>query len=155
MLGKPEAGWTDFSIDDEHTYPLSYLTDVAVEWLEQAIHGLTTLEPFAVHGGCEPGRMVCTVSYWNCYIVFESDGLVNKNTCMEMYGVALSMIDFCKILYEEISRDLEDWVHWDDSAMQSRIGFDERRKMIQEKLAALKELLDSRQEYFGPHRCFF
>ena len=47
--------------DDEHQYRLSYLTDVAVEWLGQAIHGLKTLEPFAVHGYCEPCRMICTV----------------------------------------------------------------------------------------------
>ena len=63
MLTKPEAGWTDFSIDKEHIYSLSYLTDVGIEWLDQAIHGLETLEPFTVHGFCEPNRMLCTVSY--------------------------------------------------------------------------------------------
>ncbi len=118
MLGKPHAGWSDFQIDDEHTYSLSYLNDVALEWLDQAIHGLTTLEPFAVHGFCEPDRMVCTVSYWNCYVVFEGDGMFNPNSYNHMYGAGLKMIDFCKALYSDVQNNIDDWVHWDDSSLR-------------------------------------
>lgn len=74
MLSKPDYGWSEFQICDDHAYSLSYLTDVAYEWLDQAIHGLQTLAPFAVHGYCEPGRMICLVSYYTCYVVFEADG---------------------------------------------------------------------------------
>ena len=37
MLSAPDAGWTEFRLGSEETaYSLSYLTDVAVEWLDQA-----------------------------------------------------------------------------------------------------------------------
>lgn len=180
MLGKPHAGWSDFQIDDEHTYSLSYLNDVALEWLDQAIHGLTTLEPFAVHGFCEPDRMVCTVSYWNCYVVFESDGMFNPNSYNHMYEVGLNMIDFCKTLYSDVQNNIDDWVHWDDSSLRDVAEdkycdehpeedayneqeldaaimkeFDSRKKQIQDKLDCLKKLIDENEEHFGPHRAFF
>ena len=75
MLSKPDCGWTTFQLGSENTaYCLGYLTDVAMEWLDRAIHGLETEDVFSVHGFCEPGRMVCTVSFWNCYVIFEGDG---------------------------------------------------------------------------------
>lgn len=40
MLTKPEWGWTDFSLEGTSAYGLSYLDDIPVEWLDQAIHGL-------------------------------------------------------------------------------------------------------------------
>ncbi len=119
MLTAPDVGWTEFSIDKENTYHLGYLTDICLEWLDQAIHGLTTLEPFAVHGYCEPDRMICTVAYWNCYIVLEADDTIERNSYREMHGVSLSMIDFCRILYSDISRDIEEWVKWDYSEYRS------------------------------------
>ena len=60
MLSRPLNGWTDFSLGQE-VYGLSYLTNVPIEWVNQAIHGLETLEPFAVHGVMEPDRMICLV----------------------------------------------------------------------------------------------
>lgn len=34
MLTKPHNGWTSFSLEGTHTYRLSYLDDIAIEWLE-------------------------------------------------------------------------------------------------------------------------
>ena len=65
MLTKPYYGWTDFSLEGTSVYGLSYLDDIAFEWLDQAIHGLETMLPFCVKGFLEPGRMLCTVSFWN------------------------------------------------------------------------------------------
>lgn len=183
MLGTPDVGWSEFSICNEHTYGLSYLTDVVVEWLDQAIHGLTTMQPFTVHGFCEPGRMLCTVSYWNCYIVFESDESDSSNPYHDMYGVDLSMIKFCKLLYADVSRDIEAWVHWDDTSLiecdendyyaaclegdnlsdDNQCDYDSsvetvldmRRKLILDKLGELKNLIDLNEEHFGLNRCFF
>ena len=73
MLTKPYYGWTDFSLEGTSVYGLSYLDDIAFEWLDQAIHGLETMLPFCVKGFLEPGRMLCTVSFWNCHIVIEDD----------------------------------------------------------------------------------
>lgn len=173
MLSKPEAGWTDFSIDGKHIYSLSYLNDIAFDWLEQAIHGLYTMQPFAVYGFCEPNRMVCTVSHWNCYVVFEGDEMSDTYSCIEMYCVELSMADFCKMLYSDISENIDTWVHWDDGdlrmAAESRYDeeyagdeeyneehfekvleklFAERKQCLEEKLKELKELIDNSAKYF-------
>ena len=73
MLTKPEAGWSDFSLDGTSVYPLSYLDNIPFEWLDDAIHGLETLNPFCVKGFMEPGRFICVVSFWNCHIICEDE----------------------------------------------------------------------------------
>jgi hypothetical protein len=73
MLTKPIHGWSDFQLDGTSIYGLSYLDDIAFEWIAQAIHGLETMMPFCVKGFLEPNRFLCTVSYWNCHIVCEDD----------------------------------------------------------------------------------
>jgi len=165
MLSAPDAGWTEFRLGSEETaYSLSYLTDVAVEWLDQAIHGLETMDVFSVHGVCEPGRMVCTVSYWNCYIIYEGE---DKNgICETVHTVHVSMIDFCRKLWHDISENLEAWVHWDDGSLEDAPDEDEedesdtfkealarRREAIRGKLDRLKGLIDQEagdydQSYF-------
>ena len=166
MLGKPEYGWSTFKIGESHSYSLSYLTDVACDWLAQAIHGLHTLEPFAVHGYCEPNRMVCLVSYYTCYVIFEPDGGISEESkCKEMYGVDLTMLDFCKALHADINRDLEEWVDWnligleeddDDEVMEeNRKVLDERRKHIKDQLAELERLMHEKEELWTPNHGFF
>lgn len=175
MLTKPEAGWTDFSIDNEHIYSLSYLTDVGIEWLDQAIHGLETLEPFTVHGFCEPNRLLCTVSYWNSFVIFEDD---EGNEYYDLFGVNLKMIDFCKALYTDIAFNVDAWVLWDSSALDimAEDKYDEmpgetyngeeyqkiyneiyskRKSEFTNRLERLKNLISESEEYFGPNRCFF
>ncbi len=73
MLTKPCYGWTDFQLDGTSIYKLSYIDDIAFEWIEQAIHGLEGLTPFCVKGFLEPNRLLCTVSFWNCHIVIEDE----------------------------------------------------------------------------------
>ena len=46
MLTKPINGWSDFQLEGTSLYGLSYLDDIAFEWVDQAIHGLETLTPF-------------------------------------------------------------------------------------------------------------
>lgn len=154
MLSAPENGWTDFQLGSAETvYSLSFLTDVAVEWMEQAIHGLKTLEPFSVHGYCEPGRMVCTVSYWNCYIIFEGDD--KGDLCESVYTVHVSMLDFCSKLAEDIFSSMEAWVHWneneidedDDESVEE--AFSQRRALLLGLLDTLKGLIAEKKEDFG------
>ena len=84
MLSKPKYGWSDFQLEGTAVYSLSYLDDIAYEWLEQAIHGLETLMPFCVKGFMEPERFLCLVSYWNCHI------------------------------YDDISKNIDEWVAFAD-----------------------------------------
>ena len=62
MFSNVDAGWADFQLPGTYPYSLSYLTPVPFEWLDAAIHGLETLQPFCVKGYLEPGRMICTPS---------------------------------------------------------------------------------------------
>ena len=163
MLSTPEYGWTRFQLGQKESYRLSYLTDVANEWLGQAIHGLETLDVFSVHGFCEPGRMVCTVSYWSCYVILEDDG--PAPICEGVNHLHVSMIDFCRQLYADISGDLDAWAHWDDDALEDELDendgrtledlVQERRSGIQEKLDRLKSLIEENEECFGEDGLFF
>ena len=71
MLSKPKYGWSDFCLEGTSVYGLSYLDDIAFEWLDQAIHGLKAMQPFCVKAFLEPRRFLCMVSYHNCHIVIH------------------------------------------------------------------------------------
>ena len=157
MLGKPEYGWALFQLGSPETaYGLSYLTDVAMEWLDQAIHGLRTMDVFSVHGYCEPGRMVCTVSYWCCYVIFEDDG--PAPACQNVHQLHVNMLDFCRKLHQDISEHLDAWVHWDDheeATEEAEIAASRQREAaLREKLGELNGLINQRQEDFEEGCCF-
>ena len=159
MLSRPQDGWTTFSLGKTARYPLSFLTDVAVDWLTQAIHGLETEDVFSVHGFCEPGRMVCTVSYWSCYVFFEDDG--PAPTCEDVSHLHVNMLEFCRQLHADISRDLDAWVSWieddlpedDEDGSAALLG--ERRSMLTGKLEKLDALIRENEEYFEADGGFF
>lgn len=156
MLSKPHHGWTEFSIGNQE-YRLSYLTDIPTDWLSQAILGMKTLTPFAVHGVCEPGRLLCLVSYWNCHTIFENEyrkELIKEETEWDI--VHINMLDFCKNLYKDISDNLDDWSQWLLYTEEERQqAYDNYKNKIQLKLDRLHELIIDNEEHFGEHRCFF
>ena len=159
MLSKPDAGWSNFSLCEKEFF-LSYLTNIPFEWLDQAIHGLETLLPFTVHGFCEPGRMLCTVSYWNCHIIFEDEdraALCKEDA--EWYIAHTSMLDFCQKLYDDISRDIEAWARWmpvfdaENKEEEEKI-YSEIKLALAARLARWKELILENQDDFGGHMYF-
>lgn len=155
MLGKPKNGWTLFHLgSEESAYDLSYVTDVPLDWLDRAIDGLTNLDVFSVHGYCEPGRMVCTVSFWSCYVIFEDDG--RAPACHDVHHLHVSMLDFCKMLHADLSEHLEDWVCWDGEAEteEEKTALDERRETLQKKLDQLRALIAEKEEDFSEGCCF-
>ncbi len=96
MLTKPIHGWSDFQLAGTSVYGLSYLDDIAFEWVAQAIHGLETMLPFCVKGFLEPNRFLCIVSYWNCHIICEDDDrcpLNKKDVINEISHT--DMLQFC------------------------------------------------------------
>ena len=152
MLTKPEAGWSDFSLDGTSEYPLSYLDNIPFEWLDDAIHGLETLNPFCVKGFMEPGRFICVVSFWNCHIICEDedrDPLDPQNTIHEISHT--SMLQFCQQLYDDISENLDDWACWD---YDPELDFDTNKEELIKKLTRLKELIAENEEQFGENRGF-
>ncbi|MCM1329574.1 MAG: hypothetical protein NC253_09060 [Ruminococcus sp.] len=152
MLTKPDAGWTDFQLEGTSVYGLSYLDDIAFEWLEQAIHGLETMKPFCVEGFLEPNRFLCTVSYWNCHIVCENDGrypLESKDVFSEYSHT--SMLQFCEYLYSDIMSDIDGWGSFVDYGENN---FQNKKEIIETNLAKLEKLISERREWFGEDRCF-
>ena len=152
MLTKPKNGWTDFSLEGTFAYGLSYLDDIAFEWLDQAIHGLETLSPFCVKGFLEPNRMLCMVSYWNCHIIVEDDERrpLRQEQIRREYSHT-SMIEFCKCLYSDISEQIDAWVSFVDYVDADP---EKKRQQLFQKLEKLKELIGQREECFGENRCF-
>lgn len=152
MLAKPYHGWTDFSLEGTSAYGLSYLDDIAFEWIDQAIHGLETMLPFCVKGFLEPGRMLCTVSFWNCHIVIENDERypLEKEDIVNEYSHT-SMLDFCKYLNSDISDNIDEWV----SFVDYREGdLEEKRQKLLQKIERLKKLISEREQFFGEGRAF-
>ena len=155
MLSKPQAGWSDFHLEGTSTYGLSYLDDIAFEWLDQAIHGLQTLQPFCVKGFLEPDRFLCMVSYWNCHVLIEDDErhqLVKDDIVVEYSHT--SMLDFCKCLYDDISENIEEWAAFVDYGYDDNYPMEEKKKVLEDKLKTLKYLIISKTEDFGDNRCF-
>ncbi len=113
MLTPPQYGWTWFQLGGSERYHLSYLTDVPFDWLIQAINGLKSRSVFAVHGFCEPGRMICTVSYRCCYVMFEQS---EEEPVLEaLRQESVGMLDFCRELRSDILDHLDQWACWDES----------------------------------------
>ncbi len=152
MLSKPKSGWTNFTLQGCNTYGLSYLDDIAFEWIDQAIHGLEKIIPFCVKGFLEPDRLLCTVSYWNCHIIIEDDErylLDEEDVTNEVSHT--SMIEFCKYLHEDISLNIKEWVHFMD---YEEFDAEKKTKILEQKLDRLKELISEKELYFEENRCF-
>lgn len=153
MLTKPVNGWSDFQLDNTFAYGLSYLDDIAFEWIDQAIHGLETLQPFCVKGFMEPNRFLCVVSYWNCHIICEDEerSPLKKEDIVNEYSHT-SMLQFCEYLYNDIMSNLDEWIFFAWNAEES--DYPKRKEQLTQKLSKLKELISERREHFGEDRCF-
>ncbi|WP_020225269.1 hypothetical protein [Holdemania massiliensis] len=152
MLTKPVYGWSDFQLEGTGVYGLSYLDDIAFEWVEQAIHGLETMRPFCVKGFLEPNRFLCTVSYWNCHLVCEDDERYPLNQEELIHELShTSMLQFCQYLYEDVSQNINEWASFVD---YEDLDIDKRKAELDQKLECLKNLIAERTEWFGEHRCF-
>ena len=152
MLTKPVYGWSDFQLEGTGVYGLSYLDDIAFEWVEQAIHGLETMRPFCVKGFLEPNRFLCTVSYWNCHLVCEDDERYPLNQEELIHELShTSMLQFCQYLYEDVSQNINEWASFVD---YEDLDIDKRKAELAQKLECLKNLIVERTEGFGEHHCF-
>jgi hypothetical protein len=154
MLSKPHYGWTEFCLSGTSTYQLSYLDDIAFDWIDQAIHGLSTMLPFCVKGFLEPNRFLCVVSYWNCHILVENDSAeaLTEEDIHSEYSHT-NMLDFCRLLHQDISDNMDDWVDFTDHHGK-KDSCSERRAVLVDKLTTLEKLIKISESRFGPNRCF-
>ncbi|MBQ8983695.1 MAG: hypothetical protein IJ079_08915 [Lachnospiraceae bacterium] len=149
MLSEPHSGWSDFHLNGtQFNYGLSYLDDIAYDWLDQAIHGLETMLPFCVKGFMEPGRFLCLVSYGECLILIEDE---DKNEVSIEESVKISMLDFCKELHSDISKHFDGWVNFVD---YNSPDFEAKKLELQKLLNRLEELINEKSIYLGPGHVF-
>lgn len=154
MLTKPKYGWADFQIAGSPSFPLSYLiADLAYKWLDSAIDGLEHGKPFSVEGEMEPELFVCDVDSNSCRIRQYSGWVpsdlkfANPTDLVFDCTYPVSMIEFCKSLYADISENVDDWAdfqmdrgnEWFDSEV-----FGKARQLLLEKLAHLRSTLESK-----------
>lgn len=154
MLSKPQYGWTEFCLSGTSTYQLSYLDDIAFDWVDQAIHGLRTMLPFCVKGFLEPNRFLCVVSYWNCHIIVENDSddtFTDEDIHSEFSHT--NMLEFCRLLHHDISNNMDDWVDFVDHRGK-KDSCSERQAALVDKLNTLEKLIKISESRFGPNRCF-
>lgn len=147
MLTKPEFGWSDFSLEGTSVYELSYLTDIAFEWIDAAISGLKNLHPFSVKGYLEPNRLICTVSFYNCHIIIEDEdrGCMEKKNIVYEYSHT-SMLEFCRHLYDDISSCTDEWASFSDNQDEHT---EENKQVLIGKLEELKNLILEKEKFFG------
>ena len=146
MLEKPKNGWTLFKLPDINAaFSLSYLDDIPVEWMEQAICGLRDSYSFTVHGDLEPAIRVCTVGCHNSVVFVD-----NKPTETTVWHSSVGKLDFCKSLFVDIAENLEDWLYWDvnllpdeeeESTMSYKEKVDERTATLLNHLSDLKKAI--------------
>lgn len=117
--------------------------------MEQAIHGLETLMPFCVKGFMEPARFLCLVSYWNCHIICEDDErepLAEEEIVHEVSHT--SMLQFCQQLYDDISKNIDEWVAFADYRYSKFVNR-KRKDDLPKKLTYLKKLISKREQDFS------
>ena len=150
MFSNVDAGWADFQLPGTYPYSLSYLTPVPFEWLDAAIHGLETLQPFCVKGYLEPGRMICTVSYRNCYVVCEDDDrTVEDADKLNFKCSTMGMLEFCQQLAEDIQRDLDAWACFYASSKP------DDKALLERKLVQLHQLIRKRESILAGQSSFY
>ena len=150
MLSSPRAGWTDFTLGDT-CYSLSYVTNVPMDWLEAAIRGLESHQPFTVYGLCEPGRLMVTVCRDECLVRFDEQE--RARFALEDFpaqAVAVDMLMFCQYLYDDISTHLCAWSRWvpvfaEETVAEKRRHYDRFAKQLHVKLLKLNALLEKRR----------
>lgn len=156
MLTKPKNGWTIFSLEGTYGYELSYLDDIALEWLDQAIFGLETMKPFCVKGFLEPLRFLCVVSYWNCHILIEEDGHYPIRADSVHHEVSYtSMLEFCQYLYEDINQYFDEWVDFVEYMYFQESDRENKQILLKDKLNKLQKLIIEKKENFGEDDAFF
>ncbi|MBR4441904.1 MAG: hypothetical protein IKS52_01360 [Clostridia bacterium] len=146
MLTKPDCGWTKFSLDGKNAYYLGYVTDVAMEWLDAAVFGLTYDNPIIVKGFCEPGWMVCAATWDECRVWFEDS--IDPPDIFRMEPEAVYPVDrlaFCREMVEDITNHLSAWVDWelyDEEGEEADASRSARESALMERLTAIKTMLD-------------
>lgn len=149
MIKELEHGWAsiDLGVYGMH---LSFMTTrLPLNWLDQAIMGLEKNLPITIHGSVEPGYDMCTFTGTLCHAFYIDEG---DFPCIprRIYTFPYSKLQFCKELYEDILKELDEWVLWlcssysypDKELPYDNPKFKEEKAKLSRKLKRLKKLID-------------
>jgi len=107
ILSTPYAGWAEFMLGSVD-YDLSYICDVAGTWLARATDGLKCNESFILDGDGEGKILEVEVFLDHVDILIDP---YEKREVTET--IEMSMLDFCKLLHDDIRRDVKEWADWE------------------------------------------
>ena len=113
MLSKPEWGWSWFTLGRTRVQISNVFTPLPCGWLKEAIRGLEKNQPFVVYGWCEPEYIFCTVTKNFCYLAYTDDFSFSQPVdFVSISYVSVTMKDFCQMLHDDISKNIDAWVDW-------------------------------------------
>ena len=117
--------------------------------------------PFTVHGFSEPGRMLCTVSYWNCYIVFcDDENYEEAAEDIRSEYIHKNMMEFCEELHRDIRENIDAWCKWftdyeAETEGEEQAFYADIKVQLEELLAKLAALISEKKQMFGGGYAFF
>ena len=124
----------------KNTHQISNVfTPMPCDWLKEAIRGLEKNQPFVVYGLCEPEYIFCTATENFCYLAYTDDFSFSQPVdFVSISYVSVTMKDFCQMLRDDISKNIDAWVDWTyNSYLDEEISAEE---MVEEKLKKKNEL---------------
>lgn len=146
MLSTPKYGWVDLSICDWKDRA-SYLTDVPNNLLDSLIFSFESRNPASVSFDAE-GWEYIIVFDWNITYIIESQDN-NELICIDR-----GLISLANEIYNDISKDIDEWAKWDydidfsdkDKESYSYMKWEEGKNNLKKKLEKLKNLIESEED---------
>lgn len=129
MLINPKHGWVTICIDN-WSDRASYLTDVPLDCLDAMIYALTNKCDFIVSFDAEGWTYKIISDCYRTFIIEEQ----NKPKLITIENVDINML--AKELYNDISKDLDEWSNWSCS-----LDVDEDGKILSKEIENYKQSL--------------
>ncbi len=136
MLSKPYAGWTEFTLEDFKVHG-SDLTDIPLEWMRAAVHGMKYYTPAAFYLDEEGAETTIAVNEYRTYIIRQHNGETLKTIHMGLFR-------FTEMLVADIRENLDSWVYWSLECC--------RNATFEERKAELQALIDEAEALLNPKK---
>lgn len=132
MLSTPMHGWSTLALGGQD-YPVSYLTDVPVDWASSIAHGIRENVPVSLYADMEGSELYITLFHGFAAVMVDDDGLT---------AVRLDMgwKDFCLDLLADLKRDFDAWAAWNPDAEFEK-DLDRRRTALRMAIQDLESAI--------------
>lgn len=134
MLSIPTASQTILKLKKEE-YVLSCIYNIVIEWIDNAITGLSKKHPFVLSQPFD--NLKITVGYFSTHIVKDE---VNNYSIYNYEFVRINMLEFCTNLYDDISQNIDAWANCQSIEIEN---LEEKREELERHLSKLKDEIDA------------